>query len=185
MICPSSGNQCHGLDEANGSTPLIATSDTNRVCYLNRPTVESSVARRAQIAPRIAPTGSLNWRNTLSLFRPTGWKCVCFVRKHGKMMRASNAAILFITVWALSGCGGDCMKPRTAEVRSLLERELKAGDKRERVDEVLKNAGIVYEYDRFQIVIKVRSPTQVAVHIRQSRYMCTSTRRGKCLVLKY
>jgi hypothetical protein len=66
------------------------------------------------------------------------------------MMRATNAAILFITVWALSGCGGDCMKPRTAEVRNLLERGLKAGDKRERVDEVLKNAGIVYEYDRFQ-----------------------------------
>ena len=65
-------------------------------------------------------------------------------------MRTSNAAILFITVWVLSGCGGDCMKPKTAEVRSLLERELKVGDKRERVDEVLKNAAIAHEYDRFQ-----------------------------------
>ena len=42
------------------------------------------------------------------------------------------------------------MRPKTDHVRNLLEKELKVGDMRQRVDEVLKNAGIAYEYDRFQ-----------------------------------
>ena len=58
--------------------------------------------------------------------------------------------IVFMVVLALLGCGYDCLKPKTEEVRSLLEKELKVGDTPERVEEVLKNAGISYTYDRFQ-----------------------------------
>ncbi|MDB5823134.1 MAG: hypothetical protein JWR21_1838 [Herminiimonas sp.] len=49
----------------------------------------------------------------------------------------------------LSGCDA-CMKPKTEEVRHLLEKELKVGATRERVDKVMKNAGIPYSYDQFQ-----------------------------------
>lgn len=59
-------------------------------------------------------------------------------------------AIVLMVVLALLGCGYDCLKPKTEEVRSLLEKELKVGDTPERVEEVLKNAGILYSYDRFQ-----------------------------------
>jgi hypothetical protein len=57
---------------------------------------------------------------------------------------------LLTIAWILSACGGDCTSPRAKEVRDLLEKELKAGDVRERVDEVLTKAGIAYGYDRFQ-----------------------------------
>ena len=66
------------------------------------------------------------------------------------MNRASNVAIVLMVVLALLGCGYDCLKPKTEEVRSLLEKELKVGDIPERVEEVLKNAGISYSYDPFQ-----------------------------------
>ena len=67
-----------------------------------------------------------------------------------EMNRASNVAIVLMVVLALLGCGYDCLKPKTEEVRSLLEKELKVGDIPERVEEVLKNAGISYSYDPFQ-----------------------------------
>ena len=58
-------------------------------------------------------------------------------------------AILLMVVLTLSGCGHDCIKQKTEELRSFLEKGLKVGDKLERVGEVLKNAGISYSYDRF------------------------------------
>lgn len=66
------------------------------------------------------------------------------------MIQASNVAILLMAALTLSGCNEDCMKPETKELRDLLEKELKVGDTRERVEGVLKNAGIAYEYDQFQ-----------------------------------
>jgi len=58
--------------------------------------------------------------------------------------------ILLIVALSLSGCNGDCMKPKTEEVRGFLKKELKGGDTRDRVEEVLKKAGIAYTYDQFQ-----------------------------------
>ena len=66
------------------------------------------------------------------------------------MNRVSKLAILLMVALTLSGHGHDCMKPKTEEVRRLLEKRLKVGDIPERVEEVLKNAGISYEYDQFQ-----------------------------------
>lgn len=59
-------------------------------------------------------------------------------------------AIVLMVALALLGCGYDCLKLKTEKVRSLLDKELKVGDTPERVEEVLKNAGISYSYDRFQ-----------------------------------
>ncbi len=57
--------------------------------------------------------------------------------------------ILGVISAAISACRGNCIKRKTAEVRKLLNRNIKAGDTRERVDTVLKSADILYEYDRF------------------------------------
>lgn len=42
------------------------------------------------------------------------------------------------------------MKQKTEEVKSLLEKKLKIGDERQKVEDVLKDAGILYAYDQFQ-----------------------------------
>ena len=66
------------------------------------------------------------------------------------MIRTSNVAILLIVALALSGCSSNCLKPKIEEVRNRLEKELRVGDTRERVEDVLNKADILYSYDRFQ-----------------------------------
>jgi hypothetical protein len=67
------------------------------------------------------------------------------------MRRAGCFALYFGIVSSIfSACSGDCLKARLADVRNLLHKELKTGDSREKVDKVLTDAGIAYEYDRFQ-----------------------------------
>lgn len=66
------------------------------------------------------------------------------------MMPVKNAAFLTVIVGLLAGCGGSCMSHKTGEIKALLNKELKIGDSKERVQEVLKNAGISYAYDQFQ-----------------------------------
>lgn len=64
------------------------------------------------------------------------------------MNRVRNVIVVLMTALTLSGCG--CMKKKLPELRSVLEKELKAGDTSGRVEEVLKNAGVVYSYDEYQ-----------------------------------
>src|SRR5665213_1093635 len=65
------------------------------------------------------------------------------------MIRLSSMTISIIIASTLLAHGEDCMKPKTEEIRNLLRRELWLGDTREKVENVLKNAGIAFEYDRF------------------------------------
>ena len=44
----------------------------------------------------------------------------------------------------------DCIKSKAEEIRTRLNRELKVGDARAKVDEVLRVADIGYDYDAFQ-----------------------------------
>ena len=73
-----------------------------------------------------------------------------FVVRSVEMMRETTMTIMLLLAFTLSGCNGDCMRPKTEEVRNLFNRQLKVGDTREKVDEVLKKAGIGYSYDRFE-----------------------------------
>ena len=54
---------------------------------------------------------------------------------------------IFIVNW-LAACGGECVK--TSEIKELLNKELKTGDTRQKVEQVLKSAGIEYSFDAFQ-----------------------------------
>ena len=56
-------------------------------------------------------------------------------------------ALILCTV-GNSACHGGCLK--TDEIRALLNREIKVGNSRNKVDVVLKNAGIDYSYDAYQ-----------------------------------
>lgn len=56
--------------------------------------------------------------------------------------------VCILCVLGNSACHGGCL--RTDELRALLNREIKVGDGREKVDLVLKNAGIDYSYDAYQ-----------------------------------
>jgi hypothetical protein len=66
------------------------------------------------------------------------------------MTRADQMASVLVVALVLWGFNGDCMKPKTAEIRGHLDRELKVGDSHEKVEEVLTKAGIPYQYDQFQ-----------------------------------
>jgi len=66
------------------------------------------------------------------------------------MSRVQKASMIGLILSALSACSGSCLKSRTAQIRKLLDRELKVGDPREKVEKVLNSAGIAHEYDRFQ-----------------------------------
>ena len=64
-------------------------------------------------------------------------------------MRAERVVItVLMTALGLTSCSRDCLNTR--EVRDHLNRELKVGDPRARVDEVLKSASIDFSYDKFQ-----------------------------------
>ena len=66
-----------------------------------------------------------------------------------EMTRVRDIALAIMIASGLSACMEDCLKAKTNEVRNVLNREIKAGDTRERVDEVLNSARIGYGYDRF------------------------------------
>lgn len=62
--------------------------------------------------------------------------------------RVANVIALVLCSVGNSACHGGCLK--TDEIRALLNQEIKAGDSRDKVDVVLKNAGIDYSYDANQ-----------------------------------
>jgi hypothetical protein len=53
-----------------------------------------------------------------------------------------------LCVLAAVKCQGSCLK--TNEIKTLLQKNIKIGDDRKKVDAVLKNADIDYTYDEFQ-----------------------------------
>jgi hypothetical protein len=55
--------------------------------------------------------------------------------------------IAFLTL-TLAGCGS-CMHRELARTRSFLGAELKPGDPREKIEEVLRKAGVAYVYDGY------------------------------------
>ncbi len=58
--------------------------------------------------------------------------------------------ILTITLaLSLPACTEDCVKAKANELRNVLNRELKVGDARDKVHEVLGRAKIVFSYDQF------------------------------------
>jgi hypothetical protein len=66
------------------------------------------------------------------------------------MIRTKKAALLTVIASLLAGCGGSCTSHRTEEIKALLNKELKVGDSKERVQEVLNGAEIKYSFDQFQ-----------------------------------
>jgi hypothetical protein len=64
------------------------------------------------------------------------------------MLNARKAMFLAFVPLFLAGCGS-CMHRELTQTRSFLEAELKLGDPRERIEEVLGKAGVLYEYDPF------------------------------------
>jgi hypothetical protein len=64
------------------------------------------------------------------------------------MLNAGKVLFLAFLTLSLAGCGS-CMHRELAQTRSFLEAELKPGDPRERIEEVLRKAGVRYAYDKY------------------------------------
>jgi hypothetical protein len=64
------------------------------------------------------------------------------------MLNGGKAVFLAFLTLTLAGCGS-CMHRELTQTRSFLEAELKLGDPRERIEEVLRKAGVPNVYDPY------------------------------------
>jgi hypothetical protein len=63
--------------------------------------------------------------------------------------KTAELCVSLAMISGLLGCS-DCLDPKYVEVKSILEKNLKIGDSRDKVSEALSRAGIGYSYDQFQ-----------------------------------
>jgi hypothetical protein len=63
------------------------------------------------------------------------------------MLNAGKVTFLAFLTLTLAGCS--CMRRELTQTRSFLEAELKPGDPHERIEEVLRKAGVDYVYDPY------------------------------------